>query len=74
MTLLPLPAPANNAIWAAVAALLGAAAGYLLGQKQNKASDVSLPAGTTMGVRLDLPASYRDTTGYSNKRARFLKI
>ena len=58
-----------------VAALLGAAGGYLYDKsKGDKASEARLAAGSKFGVRLKNGVSYRDTTGYASERANYVKL
>ena len=58
-----------------VAALLGAAGGYLYDRsKGDKASEARLAAGSKFGVRLKNGVSYRDTTGYASERANYVRL
>ena len=58
-----------------VAALLGAAGGYLYDKsKGSKAGEAKLAAGSKFGVRLKNGISYRDTTGYASERANYVKL
>ena len=58
-----------------VAALLGAAGGYLYDKsKGDKASEARLAAGSKFGVRLKNGVSYRDSTGYASERANYVKL
>ena len=58
-----------------VAALLGAAGGYLYDKsKGDKGSEAKLAAGTKLGVMLRNGVSYRDTTGYASERANYVRL
>lgn len=55
-------------------ALLGALGGYLYGQSKNdKPAEAYLAANTKLGVRLNAPVRYTDSTGYYNYRANYLR-
>lgn len=59
-----------------ISAAIGAVGGYLYGNSQKdkeKVQDVKVPAGTTLGVRLDRPVSYEDSYGYRNDRSPYLQ-
>ena len=58
-----------------VAALLGAAGGYLYDKsKGDKANEARLAAGSKFGVRLKNGVSYRDTTGYASERSNYVRL
>lgn len=59
-----------------LAAVLGAAGGYLYDRSKNKggAADARLAAGTKLGVRLRNGVTYRDTTGYYQQRSNYVKL
>ena len=58
-----------------VAALIGAAGGYLYDRsKGDKAAEARLAAGSKFGVRLNSGVSYRDTTGYASDRANYVRL
>ena len=58
-----------------VAALLGAAGGYLYDKsKGDKANEARLAAGSKFGVRLKNGVSYRDTTGYASERGNYVRL
>jgi hypothetical protein len=58
-----------------ITAILGAAGGYLYnrGRDKNKAREAVISAGSTLGVRLTQPVTYRDTTDYSQRRRPYLR-
>ncbi len=58
-----------------LSAVLGAAGGYLYSQQKDKGkvAEAVVPEGTRLGVRLDRPVRYADTTGYADQRAAFLR-
>jgi len=62
----------KSGLWSAV---IGGAAGYLYGQHKDKGkvAEAVVPEGTRLGVRVDRPVRYADTTGYADQRAAFLR-
>ena len=58
-----------------VAALIGAAGGYLYDRsKGDKAAEAKLAAGSKFGVRLKNGVSYRDTTNYYDERSNYVRL
>lgn len=59
-----------------ISALIGAAGGYLYDQSRdkNRAAEARLETGTRLGVRLDGPVTYRDTTGYYDLRSQSVRM
>ncbi|MBV9866084.1 MAG: copper amine oxidase N-terminal domain-containing protein [Abitibacteriaceae bacterium] len=59
-----------------LAAVLGAAGGYLYDRKKNKndVREAELPAGTPLGVRLDRNITYADASNYYNQRSAYFKM
>lgn len=57
-----------------LSAVLGAAGGYLYDSQKNKnrAAEAVVPTGASLGVKLNSPVAYRDTTGYSTSREQVL--
>jgi hypothetical protein len=60
----------------ALPAILGAAGGLLYDRLKNKdqVSDARLASGTKLGVQLNRGVTYRDTTGYYDQRANFVRL
>jgi len=57
----------------ALPTILGAIGGLVVSQQQRKnARDAALTAGTDLGVRLNTPVTYNDTTGYSAERTAYV--
>lgn len=58
-----------------VTTILGAAGGYLYGRaRDRKAEEAIIAANTTLGVQLNDPVRYADTTNYFGYRSQYLRV
>jgi len=60
----------------ALPTILGALGGLIYDKTKNKdkAAEARVESGTRLGVRLDSPVTYRDTTGYYQQRSNFIRL